>query len=211
MSGKITGLKVQKKNRQRVNVYLDGEFAFGLSRLTAGWLQVGQELSDEKIDELKEHDAIEVAYQRALRYLDFRERSSNEVQKYLTKNDIAEKTVEEVINRLKSAGLVDDKRFARMWIENRNEYRPRSLRALKMEMRHHGIEEELIDQSLGSVDEQEMAYQAAKKYARKLENLDWQEFRQKLYGYLGRRGFNYETSADVIRKVWDEDVHPNSD
>jgi regulatory protein len=116
-----------------------------------------------------------------------------------------------VIKRLTDAGLLDDKRFAKMWIENRNEYRPRSLRALKMEMRQHGIEEELIEQSLGSMDEHEMAYKAAIKYARKWENLDWQEFRQKLYGYLGRRGFNYETSAEVIQKVWDEEIHPYTD
>ena len=50
---KITGLKLQKRNNDRVNVYLDGEFAFGLSRIVAAWLRTGQELSDEKIAELK--------------------------------------------------------------------------------------------------------------------------------------------------------------
>jgi regulatory protein len=211
MNAKITGLKVQKKNRQRVNVFLDGEFAFGLSRITAGWLHVGQELSDEKIAELKEHDAFEVAYQRTLKFMEFRERSSTEIRRYLKKNEVSDEISERVIERLKEAGLLDDSRFAQMWIENRNEFRPRSIRALRMEMRQHGIDEELIDRSLETVDEHEIAYKAARKYARKLENLEWQDFRQKLYGYLGRRGFNYETSADVIRKVWDENFHPQID
>lgn len=201
---------MQKKNHHRVNVYLDGEFAFGLSRVTAGWLQVGQELSDEKIAELKERDAFEEAYQRTLRFMESRERSSAELRRYLNRNKVSEEITEKVIARLEEAGLLDDRRFARMWVENRNEYRPRSLRALRFEMRQHGIDEELIDSSLEAIDEHEIAYRAAQKYARKLENLDWQEFRQKLYGFLARRGFNYGTSADVIRRVWDEDVHPKN-
>ena len=62
----ITALKVQKKNANRVNVYLDGEFAFGLARITAAWLRKGQILSNREIDSLKSADEIEVAYQRAL-------------------------------------------------------------------------------------------------------------------------------------------------
>ena len=59
MGRKVTALKKQKRNAQRINVYLDGEFAFGLSRYAAAWLQVGQELSPEKIQELQEVDAQE--------------------------------------------------------------------------------------------------------------------------------------------------------
>lgn len=211
MNAKVTGIKLQKKNRQRVNVYLDGEFAFGLSRITAGWLQVGQELSKEKILELKDRDTFEVAYQRTLKYIEIRERSVTEIQRYLKKNAVSDEISEQVIDRLKHAGLLDDERFVQMWIENRNEFRPRSPKALRMEMRYHGIDDELIDRSLETIDEHELAYKAAKKYARKLEKLDWQDFRKKLYGYLGRRGFNYEIAAEVIRKVWDECSHPIND
>lgn len=208
MNAKITGLKLQKKNRQRVNVYLDGEFAFGLSRITAGWLHLGQELSEEKISELKQQDAFEVAYQRTLKFITYRERSSYEIGMYLKKHDIPEEITERVISRLEQAGLLDDRRFVQMWIENRNEFRPRSLRALRMELRQHGIDEGLIDESLGRIDEYEIAYKAATKYARRLYDQDWENFRQKLYGYLSRRGFNYEVSAEVIRKIWDENNHP---
>ena len=50
---KITALEVQKKNPNRVNVHLDGEFAFGLARITAVWLKVGDTLSDEKLAALQ--------------------------------------------------------------------------------------------------------------------------------------------------------------
>ena len=61
---KITALEVQKKNPNRVNVHLDGEFAFGLARITAVWLKVGDVLSDEKITQLQNEDAREKRYNR---------------------------------------------------------------------------------------------------------------------------------------------------
>ena len=53
MNHRITAIQAQKRNPQRVSVFLDGEFAFGLSRIVAAWLAVGQEISDEKIALLK--------------------------------------------------------------------------------------------------------------------------------------------------------------
>ena len=73
----ITGIKAQKKNPERVSVYLDGEYAFGLSRITAAWLQIGQRLSEEKINSLREQDESEVAYQRALILLNHQQRTSH--------------------------------------------------------------------------------------------------------------------------------------
>ncbi|HOG79782.1 MAG TPA: hypothetical protein PK454_08510, partial [Anaerolineaceae bacterium] len=66
MDQKITALKVQKRNPNRVNVYLDGDFAFGLARVVAAWLQIGQILTPEKITSLQAQDTHEVAYQKAL-------------------------------------------------------------------------------------------------------------------------------------------------
>ena len=64
-----------------MNIYLDGEFAFGLARITAAWLKVGQELGDEKIDKLQAEDARERAYQQALLFLSYRARSEEEIRK----------------------------------------------------------------------------------------------------------------------------------
>ena len=57
----VTAIEVQQKNPQRVNIYLDDQFAFGLSRITAAWLKVGQGLSEEKIASLQAEDAREAA------------------------------------------------------------------------------------------------------------------------------------------------------
>ena len=86
MKRKITGLKVQKRNSNRVNVYLDGEFAFGLSRITAAWLEIGVELDQDQIQKLQSEDDAEVAYQKALNFLSYRPRSERELIENLSKH-----------------------------------------------------------------------------------------------------------------------------
>ena len=206
MSGHITALKVQQRNPQRVNVFIEGEFAFGLERITAAWLKVGQELSDQKITELKDQDNQEVAYRKALRFLEHRPRAENEIRRNLGKKGISEEVINQVIERLVRNGLINDEQFAEMWIENRNEFRPRSRKALAIEMRQRGISREVIDQALSGhdINEEELAYQAAVKQSRKYNNLERMEFRRKLFGFLARRGFGYEIIAPVIEKIWSE-------
>jgi regulatory protein len=204
-SRRITALKVQKRNNQRVNVYLDGEFAFGLARIVAAWLHVGQELSPEKIKELQSSDTYEVAHQQALRFISYRQRSTAEVQRNLEEHNFSEEVIQHTLERLQRNSLVDDNRFARLWVENRSEFRPRSRKALQFELRRRGVEDETIAEAIESVDDESMAYQAALKYSRKLTKLDdWQSFRQKLSAFLGRRGFNYDVIAPIVRQIWDE-------
>jgi regulatory protein len=208
MERKVSALKVQQRNPRRVNVYLDGEFAFGLERVAAAWLRIGQELSDEKIAQLQRNDEGEKAYQQALKLLSYRPRSEAEVRRKLEQRKQPEGIITEVLDRLRRSGLVDDARFARDWAENRSEFRPRSRRALAIEMRQRGVDSESITQAVADLDDESLAYQAAVKYSRRLEALEWQVFRQKLTGFLGRRGFSYEVTAPVVRRVWDEN-HTN--
>lgn len=204
MNRKITALRAQKRNRQRVNVYLDGEFAFGLSRIVAAWLQVGQELSEEKISVLQAEDSREVAYQRALKLLNYRIRSEAEIRKNLREHGLASQVIDEVLERLQQNGFVDDRHFAKAWIENRAEYRPRGRALLAFELRQKGVPDEVIDESLSDLDEEGGAYQAGSKYARKLRDLERPEFRRKLYGFLSRRGFSYNIIAPVVDRIWAE-------
>ncbi len=204
MTQKISALKIQKRNLRRVNVYLDGEFAFGLERVAAAWLRIGQELSDEKIAQLKKEDEGEKAYQKALKLLSYRPRAESEVRKKLEQQGVPESLIGEVLERLHRTGLTDDNRFARDWVENRSVFRPRSRRALEFEMRRRGVDDESIAQAVAGLDDDNLAYQAASKYSRRLHDLDWQAFRQKLIGFLSRRGFSYEVAAPVVRRVWDE-------
>lgn len=204
MNGKITALQAQKRNPNRVNVYLDGEYAFGLSRIVAAWLQIGQFLDEQKINSLLEQDALEVGFQKALNFISYRPRSAQEVQRRLKDYGYNEEQVEAILERLKQAKLVEDTEFARLWVENRSEFRPRSQRVMRIELLQKGISEEEIQTALGDVKEDSaLAYQAAIRYARRLRGLEWREFRERLGAFLVRRGFDYGTLNPVVRQVWD--------
>jgi regulatory protein len=201
----ITAIDAQKKNPQRVNVHLDGQFAFGLSRLTAAWLRVGQSLSDEKIAALRADDAREAALQQAMLFLSYRARSVAEVRKNLAKHEFTADVIEATIERMQQAGLLGDEQFARAWVENRNTFRPRGRRVLALELRQKGIAEDAIRGALAeSADEQSLALEAGRKYARRLSGLAWPEYRAKLTGHLGRRGFVYEVIASATKQLWQE-------
>jgi len=205
MTRKITAIKLQKRNPHRVNIYLDGEFAFGLSRIIAGWLDVGHELDDEKIISLQAEDEQEVAYQRVLKFISHRMRTEGEIRRNLIKHKIQSEVINDVLQRLRRNGLVNDKQFAKIWVENRNEFRPRAHRMLTYELRQKGITDEIISQILDSIISDEvLALKAAQNQVRKYNGLEWPNFRRKLSGYLARRGFSYNIISLVVEQVWAE-------
>jgi regulatory protein len=205
MDRTVTALTAQKKNPNRINVFLDGEFAFGLSRIVAAWLRIGEALSEEKISRLKAQDSLEVATQRAIELLSYRPRAEAEIRKRLVEKGFSSEDVDAVLGRLREAGLVSDESFARAWADNRTTFRPRSKRMVALELRQKGVAEETIEQTLNELPQDEdLAYQSALRYARRLEGLDWDEFRKKLGGHLGRKGFSYGVVAEVTRRIWKE-------
>ena len=204
MAGTITSLKAQKRNPERVNIYLDGRYAFSLAAIEAARLRRGQVLSDEDVEGLKERDSFEKAHDRALRFLSYRPRSEAEVRRYLQGKAVSPTIEEEVIERLTRAKLLDDLAFARYWVENRESFNPRGLRMLRYELRQKGLSEDIIAQALTDLDEEESAYQVALKRGRRLAHLDQVSFRKKLGAYLLRRGFPYEVVNLAVERTWQE-------
>jgi regulatory protein len=202
----ITAIETQAKNPQRVNIYLDGAFGFGLAKLVAAWLKVNQEISDEKISDLVNEDEREIAFQKTLHFIDYRPRSSDEVRRHMHKQAFSVEVIENTIERLKNSGLINDEAFARSWVENRNAFRPRGQALLRMELRRKGLAEEVIQSVLDEqTDEESLCLAAARKQARRLSGLEYMDFRSKLAGHLGRRGFSYEVIAPVVSQIWQEE------
>lgn len=201
MAGQITDLKVQKRNSRRVNVYLDGGYVFSLGLVHAATLNKGDELSDEEIEELQLRDSVETAYDRTLGYLAYRPRSSAEVRRYLMRKGVGPEVADSVLARLRAAGLVDDSAFAQYWVENRESFRPRGRRLLRQELRQKGVSDRLIDEVLSEVEEGRSAYKAAVPRAHRYSQLDDETFRDKMYGYLRRRGFDYDVIQETMSRL----------
>jgi regulatory protein len=201
---KVTALRIQARAKGRVNVYLDGKFAFGLTRIVAARLAIGQELDEAAIASLRGLDDAEMAYERALRFLAPRPRSEAEVRRRLKQHQIVPALIDGVIERLRRASLLDDQAFANYWVENRNTFRPRSARVLRAELRQKGLPDEAVRAALTETDDAAAAYTVAAQRARRLTGLEYNEFRRRLGDFLARRGFNYDTLEPVVERVWAE-------
>ena len=206
MKKTITEISVQKRNRRRVNISLNGSYAFSLDRLTAAWLQVGRELNDEDIEKLQTSDEVEIGFNQALNLLSYRSRSVVEMTRYLEGKGYAAGTLKAVLARLEEEGLLNDDRFAREWIENRNTFRPRSQSQLEAELRYKGLSKSAIDSAMeeSGVDDATLAIAAARKQVHRYHSSDYENYRKKLGNALLRRGFSYATVNETLRTLRDE-------
>ncbi|MBW6472939.1 MAG: RecX family transcriptional regulator [Anaerolineaceae bacterium] len=203
MQNTITALTTQKRNPNRVNIFLDGEFSFGLYIINAGHLKVGQTISQEMIDSLKKNDQIEEGFQKALKYISFKPRTTFEVVKKLKENDFEEDIISLVLEMLVEKGYVNDLEYAKNWVENRSVYKPRSKKLITWELKNKKISEDIISEVTGEmISEEELAILAAEKYARRLSGYEKEVFFQRLSGYLIRRGFSYSTVNSTVQTIW---------
>lgn len=200
----ITAIEVQKRRPDRVNVDLDGEFAFSLAAVVAAGLKVGLCLEAKRIAALQAADADESAYQRALHVLSLRDRSESELRTHLRRRQTPDDVIERTLARLRQRRHADDRRFARSWVQNRVDFRPRGRRALAWELQRKGISSEIVQSALAEIDESALAHQAGLKKARQLTGADWQEFHKKVSAYLARRGFPASMIASTVSALWTE-------
>jgi regulatory protein len=146
----------------------------------------------------------------ALRFLANRPRSEREVRQRLRRAAVAEPDIERVLTQLRHHGLLDDAAFARYWVDQRQTFRPRGARRLEAELRQHGVQPELASSAARTVEgaecAEEAAYRAASKRAQQLRAraADERTFTTTLSQFLVRRGFEWDTIAPVVSRLWRE-------
>jgi regulatory protein len=198
----ITDLQPQKRNKDRLNVYIDGEYAFSvLMKLGAG-LKIGQQISLEEVSKIKAEDAVSRAKQLSFRYLSYRPRSTAEVSNYLKRKGFDSSVVDDVIDQLQNREYLDDNAFARYWIEQRQTHRPRGAFALRYELLQKGISAEIIATMVDDVNEKDAALRAVERKSGQWKNLPKDQYWRKISGFLQRRGFSYVTISEVAETVW---------
>lgn len=128
----------------------------------------------------------------ALRFLKFRPRTVFEIEKKLESKKISEEEIKKTIRVLKQNQLLDDKKFAKMWISDRNSFKPSGSYLLKLELKKLGVADSLIEEALAGQNEEKLARQAIESKSR-LKNANF----QKKAAFLQRRGFR----TGVIYKI----------
>ncbi len=151
---------------------------------------------------IKNIQNIEKLLQKALKFIAIRPRSRKEILSYLQKKSPKNQEKRKLVfGELSNLGLIDDEAFVDWWLEQRATFRPKGKKALMMELRFKGIDRDLIERSLvEKVDEENLARKAASKKMFSLKAFSPEVQKEKLIGFLSRRGFNWT----VIRKILDE-------
>ena len=200
--GTITSLTTQAKNPNRVNVFIDDEFACGLALAIALELRVGQVITRNELEQLDKRDDVHRARERVLRLLARRPYSSAEIARYLQRHKIDGEIVQIVIEDLSEARLIDDEAFAAYWVEQRRAFRPRSRLALRQELGQKGIRQDIVNDALTMLDETAAARKIAQKQARRWDGLPEAEWRTRLTRYLMRHGYPYDVVVEVVAETW---------
>lgn len=211
---KITGLSSQQKDPNRINILVDGKFRFSLdiSQVTDLGIRVGKEFTEEELDEFEVESQFGKLYGRALEYCIMRPHSAREVRDYLYRKTrttrvrnkrtgeikdrpgVSVELTSRVFDRLLDKGYIDDAKFTRWWVENRNQRKGTSRRKLQAELAAKGVASGIIEDALISTDRNdgdELAKIVAKKRARYPDN-------QKFMQYLARQGFSYDDIKSAL-------------
>lgn len=218
----ITKITAGVRDPNRVNVFLDGHFAFSLdiAQIVELNVKVKQCVTPERLKELREASEFGKLYQRTLEWLLTRPHSIRETSTYLKRRkfkrkqtnrqrereqkpllpEIQDKTINLVMERLLAKKYLDDLKFAKFFVENRYVRKGISQKRLKMELRQKGVDEEYIKTALDEVDrpEDEELLKVIKKKRKKYSD----DF--KLIGYLTRQGFDLNRAKDVVANYSEE-------
>ncbi|OGY28665.1 MAG: hypothetical protein A3F33_00685 [Candidatus Woykebacteria bacterium RIFCSPHIGHO2_12_FULL_43_10] len=218
---KITDLVPQKKDPNRVSVFLDGQFAFGLSQQIRfeQKLEIDGEIDQKTVTALVSQDQLNRLVERMLRFLSFRPRSEKEVSDhFLYKAKLKDLTVSEIelatykksigkaIDKLKKLEQLNDTEFVSWWVGQRNRFKPKGVALLKVELLQKGISRELIDNffeksSNSSESDLESALRAIDKKLPSFQKLPSTDFKKKVTQFLLRRGFGWDVVNSVIDRT----------
>lgn len=150
------------------------------------------------------NEKIGKIYDLTLRFLSFRPRSESEIKNFLQKHHATEKQKDIITSKLKKLNLINDENFMKWWIEQRQTFKQKGTRAIKIELRQKGISDDLIEKILeeqkekGGITDLELAKKAAQKKYPYYKNLPRNEFYIKMGRFLVSRGFDWEIAKNII-------------
>lgn len=213
---KITNLSTQQRDPNRINVFVDDKYRFSLdvSQVVSLGVKIGREYDEQELAELEQESQFGKLYGRALEYCLMRPHSAREVRDYLWRKTratryrskktgelkerpgVSQALVDRVYERLVEKAYIDDEKFTRYWVENRNQTKGMSRRKLEAELRAKGVANDIIERNLRDSlrnDTDELQKIIAKKRRRYPDE-------QKFMQYLARQGFSFDDIKTALRE-----------
>jgi regulatory protein len=208
----ITSIERQKKNPKRVNIFCDDEFAAGIHEdvLMKFRLRKGDTLDEEQLRQLQSAEELNLAKQKAFRFMSYRQRSEKELRAKLLEHEFHPSIIEEVTSSLKQTGMLNDRVFAEAYVHDLLMKKPSGGTLIRRQLRLKGIEnriiEDVLKEQLDSETQTSLAREAAKKHMRRYgiarKKHDRLKQQKRLADFLARRGFTWETVAATVKEFF---------
>lgn len=208
--------KVEKQKRgERYNIYIDDVYAFAVDTETLIKYQLlkEREIMTAELEQIIRSDEINRLYNRALRYISYKNRSVYEVEKYLTDKEFDQESIKQVVTMLIDARYLNDELYTENYIRDRNALNPKGKKLLEFELRQKGIKQAIIDQNLALIKpdtELELAYRLIVKRRKSIRSDDWNVLYNRLASFLQRRGFSYGIIAQALNLLKTDILDNNS-
>ena len=205
---KITKIEYQKNNKDRVNVYLDDNFAFGidLNIMIKHSLAKNMELEDEFIEEiLKAEEEISV-YNYALSVLSRYAKSEKQLILKLKEKGYDISFIDNAILKLKQQKYLDDERYSEALINSKINVSKYGKRRIKETLYEKGIDREIIDEKINQLSDEEELKRACYLLTKKLKSVKEDDTRKlsiKLTNFLINKGFEFGTVKKAVRQMLD--------
>ena len=213
---KITAITPQVRDKDKINLLLEGKFFCSLyiSQIYELNIKLNVDYSDDFLAEIKKASEFGKIYNKALNYCLMRPHSEKELKDYLYKKSLSKKDKngnilpgisselgEFVIKRLKEKGYIDDKKFAKFWIDSKLNHAGISRKKISYDLMRKGVSQTVIDEMLALMLDEDSEFDKiiAKKKSKYTDS-------KKLIAYLISKGFKY---SDIKSKLTlsDEDVN----
>lgn len=200
----VTAITQQKRDPDRYNIFLDGEYAFSLPMQDILYfkLKEGQEAAEETIDYIQSSLLYIKAQDTALHYIGYKMRTVQEIRRKLTEKEFPEDVTERVLLFLEKYGYADDREYCRKYIKETLRLKPKGSYAIKAELKQRGIAESLIAEALAEteLDEAGDALFWLRKKTKGVYPTEQKE-KKRVYDFLLRKGYSYSVIAEALRQM----------
>ena len=217
----VTGIERQKRRLDRVNLYIDGCFAFGLHAevLLKYGLRNGDEIDEQTIRAITVDEEQNLARRYALRLLSYRMRSEQELRTRLREKEFPPGAIDGAISHLHAARLIDDRAFTRSFIHDAQMRKPTGHRLLERQLRQKGVSPETIGEVLAELgvrgQEEELALAAARAILGRRRTTRKRvgplREQKRIADFLTRRGYDWSVVSSVLRTLFTRDQAPHEE
>lgn len=202
---KITKLEPQKRNINRVSIYINDKFALGVHRniIYKFNIEEGKVIDKEYFDKIIKSEEQKKANDYAVKLLSYRQRSQKEIEDKMKQKGYDIEIINKTLNWLKDYNLINDEDFAKEYVLSK--VKKYGSRRIKLELSRKGVDEEIIqtvlEEEIGDDTEYNIALESAKKKIKAYQGQERNTIYRKLAAYLQRRGFSYDIISKVLREL----------